>query len=110
MGIYIIKPDPDIDRYVAWSSIVDGPVVWGERDAVGDWLRLWEGPDANSPERFARADANGTSLLDGDDGWDCKALLVLNGGHSRGWLPRERVWEWLEADMPNEMLNPLEDD
>lgn len=109
MGIYIIKPERDRDFYVAWVSGVDGPGYWGTRAHVTDCLT----PEDGAPERFDRADATGTSMRDGGDGWDGPygaGFLVLNGGRDRGWIPRGRMIEWLEAGAPSEMLDPLEDD
>lgn len=107
MGTYIMKPDRDVDGYVAWSTVVDGPVAWGSEKQVADFLQQPEGDLAALPERFRRADTTGRSLVDSTDDWT--TLLVLNGGRSRGLLARERVWEWLEAGMPDEMLEPLDD-
>lgn len=55
MGRYIAKLGED--AYVDWSTVVDAPVSWVvPRDvAVETWTE----------ERVARADRNGTSILDG---------------------------------------------
>jgi len=55
MGRYIAKLADD--AYVDWSTVVDAPVSWVlARDAaVAEWTE----------ERVARADRNGTSILDG---------------------------------------------
>lgn len=110
MGVYIIKPDRDVDGYVAWSSVTDGPIAWGDQKFVADYLRRWDGDEAAAPERFERADRTGTSMKDGEDDFSQRGFLVLNGGDSHGWLPRERMWAWLHAGLPDDMLEPLEDD
>lgn len=55
MGRYVAKLGED--AYVEWSTVVDAPVSWVcPRDkAVQAWTE----------ERVGRADANGTSILDG---------------------------------------------
>lgn len=55
MGRYIAKLDAD--AYAEWSTVVDAPVSWVvPRDsAVGMW----------GEDRVARADRNGTSIVDG---------------------------------------------
>lgn len=55
MGSYVAKIADD--AYVEWSSVVDAPVSWVQtrEQAVKRWTE----------ERVARADANGTSILDG---------------------------------------------
>jgi adenylate kinase family enzyme len=55
MGRYIAKLADD--AYVDWSTVVDAPVSWvlAREAAVKEWTE----------ERIARADRNGTSILDG---------------------------------------------
>ena len=57
MPSYIVKASPDEDFYVVWSTVVDAPTGWGTRAALEHWR---PGPDT-APERFDRADDNGTS-------------------------------------------------
>lgn len=54
MGRYVAKLAED--TYVEWSTVMDAPVSWVENreGAVSRWTE----------ERVARADNNGTSLLD----------------------------------------------
>lgn len=96
MPSYVIKPNPDEDRYVMWSTVVDNGWILGTREQA---LRE---PDVTE-ERLDRADANGTSALDQDYGWDEKEIYVSNDPAS--WdendedvyytLPREHVFEYL---------------
>lgn len=55
MPSYIVKPKPDEDYYVRYSTIVDAPTAAGTR---ADWLARGE-----DPARLDRADASGSSAL-----------------------------------------------
>lgn len=70
MPTYIVKPERERDFYVLWSTVVDNVV------GVGDAPALLAAGDA--PERLARANQSGTSMLHGDYGWDDKTFLVTN--------------------------------
>lgn len=98
MPAYIIKPDRDEDFYVRWSTIVDCPTNWGPRATFME-----------PPERFERADANGSSMLPDPElgdwifgGWDEETFLLreqddLNGTDEVGgaWLlPRGNLREF----------------
>lgn len=65
MPSYIVKPEREVDFYFYWSTVVDCPTAWGTR-AEMEALR---GIDTSS-ERFERADATGTSSVDGFEGWE----------------------------------------
>jgi hypothetical protein len=63
----IIKPDPDRDEYVAWSTIVEAPVCLGSADQlVAFFAEHEQHPEEKTRERLARADATGTSSMLGD--------------------------------------------
>jgi hypothetical protein len=63
----IIKPDPDRDEYVAWSTIVEAPVCLGSADdLVAFFADHNQDPEEKTRERIARADATGTSSMIGD--------------------------------------------
>ena len=68
MPTFIVKPKPDEDFYVAWSTIVDAPGAFGDREAIKRdiWAKATD-------ERLDRADEYGTSMCDPD-------------------LPRDRQW------------------
>lgn len=54
MPHFIVKPDPDKDEYVEWSTVVDMPGRPHPRP---------EDPDPATAVRYDRADQNGTSAL-----------------------------------------------
>lgn len=87
MPRYIIKPDPDVDLYVDWSTVTDTPLGWG----TADQLDL-------KPVHKERADLTGTSSVHGFDGWDDGPLLISEMGTSGGgWsLPRESLRGFIE--------------
>ena len=71
MPHFILKPKPEGDEYVLWSTISECPYFVGTREECKDRLRRWnEGHGADKDERFDRADRTGTSSVDGLDGWD----------------------------------------
>lgn len=53
MPSFIVKPQSDVDYYVLWSSIIDGPILHGNNMKMQN-----AGIDA---DRLGRADAYGTS-------------------------------------------------
>lgn len=62
MPDFLIKPDRDVDWYVLWSTNVDGPIMCGSKGFVG-----FDG--SVGADRFARADATGSSAQVGDPPW-----------------------------------------
>lgn len=98
MGHILLKTAPDADLYVLWSSICDAPIGVGNQEEIQRVARL--SGDHISPERFARADATGTSSVFGDGGWDDEGLVLrefptVDSG-SR-WLPRKNLHKFAEA-------------
>lgn len=123
MGSFIIKAARDRDLYMEWSTIVDGPTFIGTRAEI--LAHLERAPDrrpADVPEvRVRRADETGTSAkpdphapgysgpLDG--AWDDTGLIV----EQRGWLPRARFAEFLDAYLADPekayaLLDPFDDE
>ena len=108
MPSYILKASPDLDLFCEWSSVVDGPTWVGTRDEL-----VARGVE---PDRITRAAFCGTSALWGEPrylSFESNGLLVLNGGASRGWLPRHRLGAYLrllvEGDNnADRLLEPLE--
>lgn len=106
----ILKTGRDVDLYVEWSTVADGPTWVGTRVALLAYLRReWDaghpdcipkegaGPDA----RVARCDETGTSVYPDPDlrravpfgAWD-DAGFVIDG---RWWLPREALTAYVQA-------------
>ena len=59
MPSYIVKPRPDRDLYVMWSTVVDNLTGVGTRSEFEADYR--HDPRMVAAERFDRADTNGTS-------------------------------------------------
>lgn len=97
MPRFIMKDRPDADWYVMWSTIVDAPVFAGTRAEF--WTEF--GAEGAACERFERADATGTSLIDGEvGGWDDESILVANlpeGGPDEGNIARRDLRAFVEA-------------
>ena len=87
MPQFIYKEAPDVDYYVAWSSVVDAQVFTGDRAAMLAHLQRESDPflreDApHHPERrLERADATGTT-----------SMWVENSG-MRDKYPEDGSWE-----------------
>lgn len=106
----IVKANPDEDLYVSWSTIVDGPAEWGTRAEMIDEY-------GHDPERLDRADRTGTSAYDHRlYGWNDDTFVVMNGGESRGLLPRTKLAEYLniltltpdDTTAADHLLEPLD--
>ena len=116
MPTFIIKPTPDSEVYVEWSTIVDAPISMGTRQGYLGTKRHDGSYYTN--ELFDQADVTGTSLKwfgggpNEMGGWDDPSLIYLH----KGSLPRERVLEATarlildEKEIPDEWLIPFEDD
>jgi hypothetical protein len=125
MGRYIIKATKDRDLYMEWSAIVDAPTFIGNRAEILDYLKHEHGHSFDAVhkhhERLRRADEAGTSALrdpmapgytgplDGE--WADTGLIV----GQRGWLPRDRFAEFLDAyavdpEKACTLLDPFDDD
>ena len=109
MPHYIVKIDRDTDLYVNWSTIVDAPGAIGTREGLADYLRFTACEKAADAARFDRADATGTSSIDGFYGWDEQEFIV----EQRGLVKRSDIPQ-LVAAMENDLgyqhlLTPIED-
>lgn len=117
MPTYIIKPEPNRNFYILWSTITDSPTAWGDRAEIEGYLiedGLKSLQDRMAP-RFLRADGRGTSVDWGNPpffgGWNDEGLMY----EQRGILPRRhltRVTELLEAGDASgvwDLLEPFED-
>lgn len=106
MPSYIIKAKPDEDWYCLWSTIVDAPCQWGTR---GEMERMSYDRREVAPERFDRADKNGTSAAwpNWPDerqpfGWTDESFIIMESGpeyrEGGSWLlPRENLIAFCEA-------------
>ncbi|MFE9099867.1 hypothetical protein [Actinomadura geliboluensis] len=85
MPYYILKPDPDRDLYVEWSTIVDAPVGHGTR---AEWVA-----EGIAPARLDRADRTGTSAYRplAVGAWDDAELMVAEPLGRHRLLPRDHL-------------------
>lgn len=98
MGRAIYKPDPDLDEYLIFSTIVDAPVspVMNREEISEEWRKSCEqlygarlSPEAVE-KWLARADANGQSWYGTGLFWEEEELVrVVN---MRPDSPIEKVW------------------
>ncbi|UDL16524.1 hypothetical protein SEA_ZOOMAN_283 [Microbacterium phage Zooman] len=102
MPRYFIKPEPDVDLYVWWSTIVDAPIMWGtraefmeqyesDREMMFDFGRDFE-------ERLDRADATGSS----SHFYTAREELIFGGVGYLPWKNIPALLKLYEEDM--EML------
>jgi hypothetical protein len=107
----ILRTGRDVDLYVEWSTIADGPTWFGTRAELLEYLRReWdrEHPDCIPKEgvgpaaRVARCDEAGTSVYPDPElagrhvpfgAWN-DAGFVIDG---RAWLPRESLTAYVQA-------------
>lgn len=108
MGTFVIKPTPDVDFYVGWSSFIDEPVWWGTEVEAAGYIE--EDAPGRSAAILARADEHGTSdRTVRAGGWKDPSLAY----GERGLLPRRCLVAACEAlsrdDEPAvwAMLEPL---
>jgi hypothetical protein len=87
------------------------------------YLEQYRGPmqgrddlDLQITDRLDRADRTGTTSRLGEGNFNDPYLLVLNGGRSRGCLPRGKLAAYLRSNpadpdnLDDSLLEPLEDD
>jgi hypothetical protein len=116
MPSFLVKADPDADWYCLWSTIVDAPTYWGTR---AELAAEHPNPAAVAPERFERADKNGTSamipgVLDVEQwfGWNDRSFILMEAGpeYREGgcWLlPRANLRAFCEALDAEQDTTPL---
>lgn len=93
--LFVVKAAPEVDLYMEWSSVADGPTYVGNRVQMLTYLRRMDlGRCADTPEsRLARADADGTCTRHGPDGvgsWYDSGMVVANR-----WLSRDKFPEFM---------------
>ena len=77
------------------------------RQAVGDWLRLWEAPEALLPKLTGSREGDAVVVSDTRpcaraashhlDGAASEVLLCCDAGHTRAWLHRRLASRWAAA-------------
>ncbi|TMR10999.1 hypothetical protein ETD86_37425 [Nonomuraea turkmeniaca] len=77
MPRYVLKPAPNVDVYVIFSTVVMGTTWEGNRAALKELYADGGTDPAEVAELLARADATGTSDKDGTGGWDDPGELFL---------------------------------
>lgn len=91
MARILIKLEPNTDWYVLWSTIVDGPIAFGPK---ADLLKADHDGDL-LPERWARADATGSSSRNGWYSWTEDTMVVYSCG--TGVLKRADLLAFCQA-------------
>lgn len=71
MGYYMMKPDPDEDFYVEWSTYTDSPIAYGTREEFQE-----EDKDKYSDDRFERIDRLGSSYMLDIGRWNQKSFWI----------------------------------
>lgn len=114
MSYTVIKEAPDVDFYVAWSNVMDGPAYGGTATEMTEFLynasdlKRDRHPQRRTPEdQIARADKTGTSARFSYGGgpvqgsWNDPDLMVrdLPGGWS--FVPRALIGELTRRWMAN---------
>lgn len=87
MGNYLLKPDPDEDFYVEWTSYTDCPIAYGNKEEFQNY-----NPKVYTDKRFERTDRTGTSAYLGDGSYETKELWMYEQGINGPWiLPRKHL-------------------
>lgn len=110
MPYYMLRPEPDWDLYIEWSTIVDAPVGHGTR---AEWVA-----EGIAPARLDRADRTGTSAYRPLDigAWDDEELMVAEPLGRQRLLPRDHLVDYTVALYRRAvteaygMTRPIEDD
>lgn len=115
MPSYVVKPDPDEDFYVYWSSVVDNWVLAGPRQVFID--------DGIDPDRIDRADKHGSSArwwMPVPYGWEDEWFILREDpriNYDRGdgcWvLPRKNLRAYVdrpESDIIDDLVEWMDDD
>lgn len=100
MGHILIKPFRDEDKYVYWSTMVEAPIGYGNREEMARLLaeemrRSWT-PSDPPEERLQRADVYGSSSIGYgthppyvEGWWDDQTYIY----EQRGILHRSKLYE-----------------
>lgn len=118
MPRYIVKVNKDEDKYIVWSTVIDGPVLFADRAGL---LEDPMSPEA-APERIARADRNGTSanwpwvepenqLFGWNDEYFSSMEISLDYDHANYFydLPRSRLTDLYDMFISGEITTiPVE--
>lgn len=97
MPTFIVKPKPDVDLYVGWSTVVDNLVWVANRAGSGE-----------DPARLDRADQSGTSAMGEVVGWfdwtDAKFIVTNTQRRDAGFffLRREDLLVYAQAYAAND--------
>jgi hypothetical protein len=112
MPHFILKPEPDKDLYVWWSTITEVPMAVGTRAELA--VQMSRSGEDSSPERFDRADQRGTSSVDGLDGWADGATTGSVIVEQRGFVQLKdlpEVFRCMEAgESYDHVVIPFDDD
>lgn len=78
---YLLKLEPNVDKYVFWSETIRLPILFGEFASIIEWfIYYWGGNREDYADRFERANITGTSCLDGVTyGWHHQIFDVEGG-------------------------------
>lgn len=96
----VLKLDREHDAYAIFSTVVDGFTTYAmTHDEMFEHLKR----ESNQPEelvyvRLVRADLTGTSMKDGEYGWDDGPVLFLDGGACNESVPRDQLYERIMAE------------
>jgi hypothetical protein len=97
----VLKLDRKHDAYAIFSTVVDGFTTYRmTREQMFEYLCQHSPGSAQEliEARLVRADLCGSSMRDGDLGWDTGPVLILNGGACQKTIPREELYDWVKQE------------
>jgi hypothetical protein len=96
----LLKLDREHDAYAIFSTVVDGFTTYSmTREEMFKHLRNESSqPDELIEARIVRADLCGSSMKDGEYGWDDGPVLFLDGGACNEMVPRDQLYDRIKAE------------
>lgn len=95
----VLKLDREHDAYAIFSTVVDGFTTYAmTKDEMFDHLK-GDQPEELVYARLVRAELSGTSMKDGEYGFDDGPVLFLDGGACNELVPRDQLYARMLAEM-----------
>ena len=90
----VLKLDRERDAYAIFSTVVDGFTTdaMTREEMFAHLRRQSDSPDELIEARLVRADLSGTSMKDGEYGFDDGPVLFLDGGRCEETVPRDQLY------------------
>lgn len=99
----VLKLDREHDAYAIFSTVVDGFTTYAmTKDETFEYLKRFDANGLSEEQIYARvvrAELSGTSMKDGEYGFDDGPVLFLDGGACEDLVPRDQLYARMLAEM-----------